>query len=92
MSKLGLLKRADVAVEDVTHFVPHQANGIMLAELVDKAGLSEATTHLTLDRYGNVGSASVPVTLDEAARKGALKRSQVGGGLRGGHGRTVARR
>ncbi len=68
----AMLKRADVAVEDVDHFVPHQANGVMLAELVEAAGLQASKTHLTLDRYGNVGSASVPVTLDDAARSGAL--------------------
>ncbi|NMO50713.1 ketoacyl-ACP synthase III [Actinoplanes sp. TBRC 11911] len=67
-----MLKRAGVPAEDVRHFVPHQANGVMLADLVEKAGLGSARTHLTLDRYGNLGSASVPVTLDEAARSGAL--------------------
>jgi 3-oxoacyl-[acyl-carrier-protein] synthase-3 len=67
-----LLKRAGVVPEDVQHFVPHQANGVMLRELVGDAHLENAVTHMTLDRYGNVGSASVPVTLDEAARSGAL--------------------
>jgi 3-oxoacyl-(acyl-carrier-protein) synthase III len=67
-----LLKRAGVSPEQVDHFVPHQANGMMLRELVAESGLQNAVTHLTLDRYGNVGSASVPVTLDEAARSGAL--------------------
>jgi len=67
-----MLKRAGVPADGVQHFVPHQANGVMLADLVEKAGLRSARTHLTLDRYGNVGSASVPVTLDEAARSGAL--------------------
>jgi 3-oxoacyl-(acyl-carrier-protein) synthase III len=68
----AMLKRADVAADDIDHFVPHQANGVMLADLVEKAGLQAAHTHMTLDRYGNVGSASVPVTLDEAAKSGAL--------------------
>jgi 3-oxoacyl-(acyl-carrier-protein) synthase III len=67
-----LLKRAGAVPEDVQHFIPHQANGVMLQELVGEAHLENAVTHLTLDRYGNVGSASVPVTLDEAARSGAL--------------------
>jgi 3-oxoacyl-[acyl-carrier-protein] synthase-3 len=67
-----LLKRAGAVAEDVRHFIPHQANGVMLRELVAEAHLENAVTHLTLDRYGNVGSASVPVTLDEAARSGAL--------------------
>jgi 3-oxoacyl-[acyl-carrier-protein] synthase-3 len=68
-----LLKRAGVTAEQVQHFVPHQANGMMLRELVVAAGLEQAITHLTLDRYGNVGSASVPVTLDEANRSAALR-------------------
>jgi len=52
--------------------VPHQANGVLLRELVEKAGLQQAQTHFTLERYGNVGSASVPVALDAADRSGAL--------------------
>ncbi|NED85310.1 3-oxoacyl-ACP synthase, partial [Streptomyces sp. SID11233] len=53
-------------------FVPHQANGVMLRELVGSAGLDHAVTHRTLHKYGNVGSASVPVALDEAHRDGAF--------------------
>ncbi|GIF00265.1 3-oxoacyl-ACP synthase III family protein [Paractinoplanes rishiriensis] len=68
-----LLRRTGVLAQGIDHFVPHQANGVMLQELVEQAGLQNARTHLTLDRYGNVGSASVPVTLDEAARSGALR-------------------
>jgi 3-oxoacyl-(acyl-carrier-protein) synthase III len=68
-----LLKRTDVTAEDVTHFVPHQANGVMVQELVELAGLQDAQTHRCLDRYGNTGSASVPIALDEAARSGSMK-------------------
>ena len=68
-----LLDRAGLHAKDIDHFVPHQANGVMLKELVDLAGLDGARTHLTLDRYGNVGSASVPVALDEAARSGTVQ-------------------
>jgi 3-oxoacyl-[acyl-carrier-protein] synthase-3 len=67
-----LLKRAGVTTEDVQHFVPHQANGMMIREVVAAAGLQDAQTHLVLDRYGNTGSASIPIALDEAARSGAL--------------------
>jgi 3-oxoacyl-(acyl-carrier-protein) synthase III len=67
-----LLDRAGVHAKDVDHFVPHQANGVMLRELVQSTGLDGANTHLTLGRYGNVGSASVPVALDAAVRSGTL--------------------
>ncbi|MEU4419345.1 ketoacyl-ACP synthase III [Actinoplanes sp. NPDC024001] len=83
----GLLRRADLKAEDVDHFVPHQANGIMLQELVEAAGFQDAHTHLTLPWYGNVGSASLPVTLDDAARNGSLRDGELvllagfGGGM-----------
>ncbi|GGQ59261.1 3-oxoacyl-ACP synthase III family protein [Couchioplanes azureus] len=67
-----LLKRAGVTAEEVDHFVPHQANGVMLQELVEAAGLTRSRTHLVLDRFGNTGSASAAIALDTAARSGAL--------------------
>jgi 3-oxoacyl-[acyl-carrier-protein] synthase-3 len=67
-----LLSRAGTTADEVTHIVPHQANGVLLAQLVDRCGLAGARTHRTVEKYGNVGSASVPVTLDEANRAGLL--------------------
>jgi 3-oxoacyl-[acyl-carrier-protein] synthase-3 len=63
---------AGLRLDQVQHFVPHQANGVMLHDLTQRAGLAHALTHRTLEKYGNVGSASVPVTLDEANRADLL--------------------
>jgi acetoacetyl-CoA synthase len=68
----ALVERAGYKLDDIDHFVPHQANGVLLDELVERSGLGGARTLHTLERYGNVGSASVPVTLDEVNRAGAL--------------------
>lgn len=82
-----LIKRAGATPEDITHFIPHQANGMMIREVVEASGLAQAQTHLVLDRYGNTGSASIPIALDEAARSGALKHGDLvllagfGGGM-----------
>jgi 3-oxoacyl-[acyl-carrier-protein] synthase-3 len=82
-----LLDRLGLHAKDVDHFVPHQANGMMLQDLVRDAGLDGAQTHLTLERYGNVGSASVPVALDAAAQSGAVRDGELvllagfGGGM-----------
>ncbi|HSK98426.1 MAG TPA: ketoacyl-ACP synthase III [Euzebyales bacterium] len=67
-----LLARAGVRAEEIGHVVPHQANGVLLANLVERCGLAGATTHRTVEKYGNVGSAAIPVTLDEATRAGEL--------------------
>ncbi|HZM76989.1 MAG TPA: ketoacyl-ACP synthase III [Candidatus Limnocylindrales bacterium] len=68
-----LLARNGFSLNDVDHFIPHQANGVMVRELAERAGLSRATTHLTAHCYGNSGSASLPVTLDDAHRQGAIR-------------------
>nr|WP_238992875.1 ketoacyl-ACP synthase III [Jiangella aurantiaca] len=68
----ALLAGAGIPPGLVDHFVPHQPNGNLLDDLVAKSGLDGARTHRTLERYGNVGSACIPVALDEAARAGAI--------------------
>ncbi|WP_158891498.1 3-oxoacyl-ACP synthase III family protein [Amycolatopsis anabasis] len=86
-----LLARAGVAREEVEHFVPHQANGVLLRTLAEQIGLENARTHLTVEEYGNSGVASMPVTLDQAHRSGALRDGELvllsgfGGGMALGH-------
>ncbi|TCO60780.1 3-oxoacyl-ACP synthase III family protein [Actinocrispum wychmicini] len=86
----SLVDRAGVRPDQVDHFVPHQANGVMLREVVELAGLTGAVTHRTLERYGNVGCASVPVTLHDANTRGQLADGDVvllsgfGGGMAAG--------
>ena len=67
-----LARRNGTGLDEITHFVPHQANGVMIQDLVERSGLTNARTHRILEKYGNVGSASVPVALDEANRGGLL--------------------
>ncbi|MFI6350277.1 3-oxoacyl-ACP synthase III family protein [Streptomyces sp. NPDC050560] len=66
------LHESGVSPDAVTHFVPHQANGVMLDAVFTELGLPGATMHLTLERYGNTGAASIPITLAEAARAGTF--------------------
>ncbi|MGW7688441.1 3-oxoacyl-ACP synthase III family protein [Streptomyces asiaticus] len=73
----GLVKQFladhDVLPSDIAHLIPHQANGRMLEDLWSRLDLPGATLHRTVSEFGNVGSASVPLTLDKAARCGALR-------------------
>ncbi|MET9499272.1 ketoacyl-ACP synthase III [Streptomyces sp. NPDC006552] len=67
-----LLGRTGVEPGEVAHFVPHQANGVLLGKLAREMGLHEARVHSTLERFGNSGAASLAVTLDHAVRAGEL--------------------
>lgn len=62
-----LLDAVGLTAAEVDHFVPHQANGVMLADLADRMGLAERI-RLTVGDYGNTGAASVPITLDVTVR------------------------
>lgn len=84
------LHEAGVVPDDISHFVPHQANGVMLDTVFEELALSRATMHLSLTHYGNTGAASIPITLDQAARAGRLGRGDLillagfGGGMSAG--------
>ncbi|MET8981207.1 ketoacyl-ACP synthase III [Streptomyces sp. NPDC004539] len=72
-----ILERAGAGHADVDHFVPHQANGVLLGELVERCGLTASRTHTPLVTYGNMGAASVAVALDEAVRDGLVQRGEL---------------
>ncbi len=67
-----LLTAASLRMDQVDLIAPHQANGAMLEEWSDVLGLRPGVMHRTIDRYGNTGAASVPITFDDAVRSGRL--------------------
>ncbi|MFD3933113.1 3-oxoacyl-ACP synthase III family protein [Streptomyces sp. NPDC058614] len=81
------LHEAGVEAADISHFVPHQANGVMLDDVFADLALPRATLHRTVTHYGNTGAASIPITLDAAARQGAFRPGELillagfGGGM-----------
>lgn len=65
-------------------FVPHQANVYMVRQLAKAVGISEDRLLVSADRFGNLSSASIPVTLAahaEAARGRRVILAGFGGGL-----------
>ncbi|MFA6242134.1 MAG: beta-ketoacyl-ACP synthase III [Candidatus Hydrogenedentales bacterium] len=67
------LKRANVSVEDISLFVPHQANGRMLETVAAHIGLATDKIYLNVDRVANTSAASIPIALDQANAEGRLK-------------------
>ncbi len=61
-----VIAAAEVEPDEITHVIPHQPNGRLLEDLARKSGLDNARFHRTVDTLGNMGSASVPITLDYA--------------------------
>jgi 3-oxoacyl-[acyl-carrier-protein] synthase-3 len=67
------LRRCGVAPADIDLVVPHQANLRIIEAVVKRAGIAMDKVMLTVQRYGNMSAATVPVALVEALEQGRVK-------------------
>jgi 3-oxoacyl-[acyl-carrier-protein] synthase-3 len=76
-----------IPIEDINWFIPHQANIRMFQHLAKTLKIPFEKFYLTLQKYGNISSASCAIALDEAVRDGSIKSGDLiclpvfGGGL-----------
>ena len=70
---LEIIERNSVAGDEVGLFVPHQANIRIIEAAQRRAGLTDEQVMITIDRFGNTTSASIPSALDVAVDEGRLK-------------------
>ena len=68
-----LLERSAVDIDDVTWFVPHQANIRIIDHAVKRLEIAPDRVLTNLERYGNTSAASIPLVLDEAWREGRVR-------------------
>ena len=77
----------NLTVDDVSWFIPHQANIRMFQNIARSLKIPFTRFYLTLQKYGNISSASCAISLDEAIRDGSVKADDLiclpvfGGGL-----------
>ena len=74
---LQVLKDAGVKGEDVTLFVPHQANLRIIEYARRKAKMKPEQVMITIDRYGNTTAGTIPSSLAVAHEEGRLKRGDL---------------
>lgn len=86
-SVLASLRQANLAVNDIDWFVPHQANQRILSAVAERLGLEEGKIVSTVATHGNTSAASIPLALDAAVSDGRVKAGDlvlieaIGGGL-----------
>src|SRR5690606_2990480 len=66
------LERAGIEKDDVDLVVPHQANLRIIEAFGRELGLPAERVYVNIDRYGNMGAATVPAALDEAIECGRI--------------------
>ena len=86
-SSLAALGRAGLCAQDVDLFVPHQANARIITAASARLGIPDDRCVVTIDRYGNTSSASIPLALADALESGRIRDGSVvllsgfGGGM-----------
>ncbi|WP_072696640.1 ketoacyl-ACP synthase III [Desulfovibrio litoralis] len=67
------LEKANLMINDIDHFVFHQANAFMLESLRQKCEIPNEKFHLFLKDCGNTGSSSIPFLLANYMKQGRIK-------------------
>ena len=64
--------KAGLTIDDIDVLVPHQANLRIIQGTAKQLGIDPERALITVHKYGNTSSASIPVALSEAQREGRL--------------------
>ena len=71
-ASLDVMQRAGVSIDDIALVVPHQANLRIIDAVAKRAGADPDKVFLTVQKYGNMSSATAPVALVEAVETGRV--------------------
>ncbi len=66
------LEHNGMTPRDIRLVVPHQANIRIIHGMIRNLGIPMEQVYTNVDRYGNTSSASIPIAMDEAQRRGLL--------------------
>jgi len=66
------LEKAGLTVDDISLFVPHQANLRIIEAARERLGLTRERVVVTVDEYGNNSTASIPLALRDAVDDGRV--------------------
>jgi 3-oxoacyl-[acyl-carrier-protein] synthase-3 len=72
-----VLDKAGLKPSDVALFIPHQANRRIIDAVGSRLGLGDSQVYINIESVGNTSAASIPVALDEAVRKGLVKKGDI---------------
>ena len=66
-----------LTADDITWFIPHQANKRIIDASAHKLHIAPQKVVLTVDRHGNTSAASIPLALNVAVKDGRVKKGDL---------------
>jgi 3-oxoacyl-[acyl-carrier-protein] synthase-3 len=71
------LEKAGIKLDDVDHFLFHQANLRINEYVAGQLEIPPEKAHNNIQRYGNCSAASIPMLLAELSEQGQLRRGEI---------------
>src|SRR6476659_5787130 len=68
-----VLQTAGVKADDISLFIPHQANQRITEAVADRLNVDMERVYSNISVHGNTSSASIPIALDECVEAGRIK-------------------
>lgn len=70
-----VLNGSGLTVKDIDYLIPHQANIRIIESAIKRIDFPMDRVGISIDKYGNMSSASIPITLYEAYKNGNVKKN-----------------
>ena len=68
-----ILSRNNLTGDDISLFIPHQANKRIIDSAANRCGISEDKVLINIDRYGNTTAGTIPIAINEAINDKRIK-------------------
>ncbi len=72
-SAVEALDKAGLDYDDISLFIPHQANTRIINSIADRLRLDPNKVFIDIEKYGNTSAASIPIALCEAVEQGRVQ-------------------
>ncbi|HKP46712.1 MAG TPA: beta-ketoacyl-ACP synthase III [Pyrinomonadaceae bacterium] len=72
-----VLERAGLTADDITLFIPHQANQRITDAVASKLNVDMDRVYSNIAMHGNTSSASIPIGLDECVEAGRIQKDDI---------------
>lgn len=70
-------EKCSLNLDDIDWLIPHQANARIIESASKRLGIPAEKVAITLDKYGNTSSSSIPIAIDEYVRSNRIKNGDV---------------
>ena len=68
-----ILSRNNLTGQDISLFIPHQANKRIIHSAANRCGISEEKVLINIDKYGNTTAGTIPIAINEAVKDNRIK-------------------